>query len=280
MSEDSESIADIEAVERKLLLEGIFQLYGYDFREYAEGSLARRIQRAMDNEKVTSISMLQERILHSPKAMQRFVGTLSIHVTSMFRDPEFFRAFREHAVPILRTYPFLRIWIAGCSTGEEVYSLAILLKEEDLLDRCRIYATDISDDVVQTAKSGIYSLSSMQEYTKNYQLSGGKSDFSGYYSAQYDKAVISKSIVDNISFAQHNLCTDQSFNEFHVILCRNVMIYFNRQLQERVMHLFDSSLSLLGFLCLGTKESLQPPEFRDRFREMAPRTRLFRAIKE
>lgn len=269
--------ATIEEIERDLLLEGIVRRYGYDFRQYAEASLERRIERAVESEDAPSISALQDVILRDPMAMQRFIATLSIHVTSMFRDPEFYASFRKQIVPLLNTYPFLRIWIAGCATGEEVYSLAILLEETGLLARSRIYATDISDEIIQYAKDGVIPLEKMQDYTRNYQLAGGTAEFSSYYTASHDKAMINRKLLENVTFSTHNLVTDSSFGEFHVIFCRNVMIYFNQHLQERVMHLFRDSLSSLGFLGLGSKESIFPMNFRDEYKEMAEGTRLFRA---
>lgn len=279
MTQTGNASLSIEKIEQDLLLEGIFQRYGYDFREYAESSVARRIQRIMEIERASSISALQGLILRDPAAMQRFVSALAIHVTSMFRDPEFYLCFRKSVVSQLRTYPFLRIWIAGCATGEEVYSLAILLHEEGLLERCRIYATDVSDEIVQEAKKGIIPLKKMQDFTRNYQMAGGTSDFSSYYSAKYDKAIINSELLENVTFSQHNLVTDGSFAEFHVIFCRNVMIYFNQKLQEHVMHLFRDSLVSLGFLGLGTKESIYPTSFRDEYKELSDGKRLYRALK-
>ena len=269
---------DVEKIEIALLLEGVFQRYGYDFRGYARPSVARRIEKACQLEKVASVSALQERLLHEPQAMARFAKTMSINVTSMFRDPEFFKAFRDYAIPTLGTYPYLRIWVAGCATGEEAYSVAILLHEAGLLDRSRIYATDFSDENVQQAQKGIFDLSKMQEYTRNYQLSGGQQEFSTYYSTQHQKVIFRKDLSENISFAQHNLATDASFNEFHAIFCRNVMIYFDTPLQERAMHLLHDSLGSLGFLSLGTHESIWPIKLREEFTEQKDGTRLFRAI--
>lgn len=266
---------DVEELELDLLLRGIHHQYGYDFRDYARASIIRRVNKVMKDQNLSTISALQDRVLHDRVAMSKFVDTISVNVTTMFRNAEFFRAFRKHAVPRLQTYPYLRFWLAGCSTGQEAFSLAILLHEEGLLERSRIYATDFSSKNVQKAKLAIFPLKLMKEYTRNYIKSGGTRDFSEYYSAQYDQAKFKSFIAGNISFAQHNLVTDQSFNEFHVILCRNVMIYFNKQLQEHVMNLFHDSIAPLGFLGLGVREAIFPTSFRSLYTEHGDGTRLF-----
>jgi len=247
---------DIENIEIPLLLEAILNRYGYDFREYAFSSLRRRIWKRIDAEKLNTISGLQERVLHDPGCMARLFYDFSINVTDFFRDPEFYITFRTKVVPLLRTYPFVRMWHAGCSTGEEVYSMAILLQEEGLYERCRIYATDINDTVLKKAKSGIFPLKSMQKFTKNYINAGGEKEFSEYYMTRQDDAIFHPSLKTNLVFSQHNLASDRSFNEFNVILCRNVLIYFNKHLQDRVHNLFFDSLCRFGFLCLGKKESI------------------------
>jgi len=247
---------DLEDVEIELLLEGVYRRYGYDFRDYALSSLRRRIRERVREERLTTVSGLKERVLHDPEAMERLAHGLSINVSTMFRDPDLYRVFRSKVVPILRTYPFIRIWHAGCSTGEEVYSMAILLHEEGLYERARLYATDINETVLHKAKSGIFPLKAMKQYTADYQQAGGKAAFSEYYTAEYESAIFRPSLRDNIVFAQHNLATDGAFNEFHAILCRNVMIYFNKPLQARVHTLFLNSLVQFGFLCLGAKETL------------------------
>lgn len=244
-------------LELALLLEGIFRHYGFDFRDYVQALLTRRIQQSMKAEQVTTLSALQDKVLHDPACFERVLLNLSVHVTSMFRDPGFYYIFRQQIVPYLQTYPFLRIWHAGCATGEEVYSMAILLEEEGLYDRTRIYATDFSETVLTRAKSGIFPLRSMQEYTNNYIQAAGKQMFSDYYTAQYDHGIFRPALQRNIIWAQHNLVTDGSFNEFQVIVCRNTMIYFNKTLQDRVHHLFYDSLMASGFLGLGSKESMQ-----------------------
>src|SRR5947209_9508350 len=242
---------DLEEIELSLLLEGVFRKYGFDFREYAPASLRRRVWRRVHAEGLTTISALQDKLLHDPASMERLLLDLSINVTAMFRDPAFYVAFREKVVPLLRTYPFTRIWVAGCSTGEEVYSLAILLQEEGVYDRTRIYATDINESVLEHARAGVFPLDKMREYTQDYIKGGGTRAFSEYYLAKYDGAQFQRSLIENVVFAQHNLVSDRSFNEFNVILCRNVMIYFDKALQERVHGLFYDSLMTFGVLALG-----------------------------
>ena len=245
-----------EAVEIALLLEGVYQHYGFDFRHYAKASLRRRLWRRVHAEGLHTVSGLQERVLHDRSAMERLLLDLSINVTSMFRDPGFFASFRQNVVPSLRTYPFLRIWNAGCATGEETYSLAILLREVGLYDRARIYATDINETVLASAAEGIYPLAKMKEFTENYLAAGGSRSFSDYYRAAYGGAQLDRSLSENVVFAAHNLVSDRSFNEFHVIVCRNVMIYFDRTLQEQVHGLFVDSMVPFGVLALGRKETL------------------------
>jgi chemotaxis protein methyltransferase CheR len=247
----------IEEAEVRVLLDGVFRQHGYDFRDYAPSSLRRRLRHLMLAERLSSISELTDRVRQDPSWLDRLLAAFSINVSSMFRDPSFYRAFREKLVPILRTYPFVRIWHAGCSAGEEVYSVAILLHEAGIYDRCRIYATDINETVLRKARDGIYPLTAMKAYTANYIQAGGATAFSEYYTAEYDSAIFRPWLGRNLVFAQHNLAVDTSFNEVHVIICRNVMIYFNRTLQERVIDLFSASLIRLGFLCLGNKESLR-----------------------
>jgi chemotaxis protein methyltransferase CheR len=268
----------LQAVEIKLLLEGVFQQYGYDFRDYASASIRRRIVARAQAEGTSSISGLQERVLHERACMERLLLQLTVHVTSMFRDPGFYLAFRRKVVPLLETYPFLRIWHAGCSSGEEVFSLAILLKEEGIYEKCRIYATDLSEAVLASAKEGMFPLASMKEYTENYQRAGGKTSFSEYYMARYDHALFKPSLRENIVFAPHNLVTDASFNEFNVILCRNVMIYFNKSLQERAHGLLHQSLSRLGVLGLGRKETLRFTPHEASYEAIDEPERLYRKV--
>jgi len=270
---------DLERIEIDLLLEAIFRRYGFDFREYAHASLKRRLQRRMNAEKLATVSGLQERVLHDPECMERLLLDLSINVTAMFRDPSFYVAFREKVVPLLRTYPFTRIWNAGCSTGEEVFSLAILLHEEGLYDRTRIYATDINEAVLARAQAGVFPLEKMREYTNNYIHAGGKAAFSEYYVAAYDGAQFSRLLVDNVVFAQHNLVSDRSFNEFNAIMCRNVMIYFDRSLQARVHELFYESLAQFGVLALGHKETVAFSPFADAYAEIDAQERIYRKVR-
>jgi chemotaxis protein methyltransferase CheR len=269
---------DLEEIELALLLEGIFRKYGFDFREYAPASLRRRVWRRVYAEGLSTISALQAKLLHDPACMERLLLDLSINVTSMFRDPSFYSAFRAKVVPLLRTYPFTRVWVAGCSTGEEVYSLAILLREEELYDRTRIYATDINESVLERARTGVFPLEKMREYTQNYLKAGGARAFSEYYLAKYDGAQFQRSLIDNVVFAQHNLVSDGSFNEFNVIVCRNVMIYFDRALQDRVHRLFYDSLMTFGVLGLGHKESVRFSPHADRFEELDRNEKLFRKV--
>lgn len=265
-----------EDVEISLLLEGMHQHYGFDFRQYARASLRRRLWRRVYAEGLRTISGLQELVLHDRAAMERLLLDLSINVTSMFRDPGFFASFRARVVPALRTYPFLRVWNAGCSTGEETYSLAILLREVGLYDRTRIYATDINESVLASAAEGIYPVAKMQEFTENYLAAGGSRSFSDYYRVAYDRAQFDRSLSDNVVFAAHNLVSDRSFNEFHVIMCRNVMIYFDRTLQNRVHQLFLDSLSPFGVLALGRKETLAHSLHTERFEVLDEQERIYR----
>lgn len=260
--------AAIEDIEVTLLLEAVCRRWGFDFRDYAPASLKRRIRRAVEAEGVASMSALQERLLRDPAAMQRFLNQATVSSTSMFRDPDFYRAFRRLAAPWLRRWPTLRVWHAGCATGEEVYSLAILLHEEDLLSRTRIYATDLNQTVLDIGREGIYPLEKMQEYTENYQASNGQAAFSEYYQARHGHVVMRAKLSKNVVWAQHNLVTDASFNEFQLILCRNVLIYFDRRLQERVHRLLYDSLAPEGLLALGRQESLRLTPYETRYQAM------------
>jgi len=268
-----------EEVEIRLLLDGVFRHYGYDFRDYAPSSLRRRLRHLLLAEGLPSVSALTERLLADPAWLDKLLAAFSINVSAMFRDPSFYRAFRERLVPILRTYPFVRIWHAGCSTGEEVYSTAILLHEAGLYDRCRIYATDINEAVLRKARDGIFPLTAMKAYTANYIQAGGNTAFSEYYTAEYDNAMFRPWLRRNLVFAQHNLAMDTSFNELHVIVCRNVMIYFNRNLQNRVVDLFSASLVRLGFLCLGNKESLKGADGEAAYDVVDADERIYRKVR-
>lgn len=268
----------VETLELDLLLEAVFRHYGYDFRDYARTSMRRRVGNIMRAEGVQTISALQDRVLHDRSAWERFLNGISVNVSAMFRDPGFFLAFRRRAVPLLRTYPFIRIWQAGCSLGEEAYSLAILLEEEGLYDRSLIYATDINEASLRQAREGIYPADVMQKYTQNYLQSGGGRAFSEYYTARYDLAMLRPSLKRNIVFSMHNLVSDAPFNEFNVILCRNVMIYFNRALQERTHALLEGSLAMFGILGLGARESLRFMPQERLYEPLVPGEKLYRRI--
>ena len=244
-------------LEIQLLLEAIYLKYGYDFRDYARASVKRRIMHRMNLAGLKNLAAMQHKILYESDFFERLLLDLSINVTEMFRDPPFYQALRTEVIPILKTYPFVKIWHAGCSTGEEAYSMAILLREESLYERAQIYATDFNDIVLQRAKEGIYPVESVKEYTLNYQRAGGKAAFVDYYTAHHHSIILDRSLKKNIVFANHNLETDGVFGEMHLILCRNVMIYFNRELQDRVIHLFHESLCRHGILGLGSKESIR-----------------------
>jgi chemotaxis protein methyltransferase CheR len=267
---------DPEALELELLLEGIYRRYGFDFRGYATASIRRRVWRRASLEGLETVTSLLDRVLHDGDVLERLLKDLSINVTEMFRDPSFHRALREQAFPVLRTYPFLRIWNAGCSTGEEAYSIAIALHEAGLLDRARIYATDMNEGALAHARTGAFPLERMQAYTENYQRAGGGRSFSEYYVARSGTAVFDPDLARNVVFAQHNLATDRSFNEFHLIICRNVMIYFGRELQRHVHELFLDSLVPLGLLGLGRKEAIQPPDVAARYDALDANEKLFR----
>jgi chemotaxis protein methyltransferase CheR len=269
---------DLERIEVQVLLEAIYQHYGFDFRGYAPGSLKRRLWRRAYAEKVETMSALQDRVLHDPAVMERLLLDLSINVTSMFRDPSFFQAMRQKVVPLLRTYPFIRIWNAGCSTGEETFSLAILLREEGLYERARIYATDINEKVLEQARAGVFPLEKMRDYTENYIRAGGTESFSSYYQAEGSSARFDPALMDQVVFAQHNLVSDAPFNEFNLIVCRNVMIYFGKALQDRVHELFYESLEPFGILALGHKESIKFTRHEDRYEALDAPEKLYRKM--
>lgn len=269
----------LEEIEIRLLLEGIRLRYGYDFREYATRPLRRSIDGAMAGEGVSTISSYQDRILHDASCMSRFLSRVEVGVTSMFRDAALFRCLREEAIPIFRTYPSVRIWIAGCATGEEVYSLAIVLEEEGLLRRARIYATDLNEDALAVARTGAYPLDSVRTYDEGYELSGGKGRLSDHYDISGRSARFNRNLQQNVAWARHNLVTDESFNDFHLIVCANVLIYFRPSLQERAHRLFADSLVRSGFLALGKDES---PVFRapgNRYQQVRDGVSLFRKVR-
>ena len=265
-----------EEIEIQLLLEALYQKYGYDFRNYAKASLKRRIQHRLSLSGMTSISEMQHNLLYDEEFFETLLLDFSINVSDMFRDPAVFYSLRKHIFPFLKTYPFFRIWVAGCSTGEEVYSLAILLQEEGLYKRAQIYATDYNEVVLEKAKEGIYPISNIKEYTSNYQKSGGSHSFTDYYTAHYEAAIMNQSLKDNITFAAHNLTTDGIFNEMQMICCRNVMIYFNKDLQNHVYKLFLDSLSHGGILCLGSKENLKFSTYANNFAEVMCSEKIYR----
>lgn len=268
--------AELTDLEIKLLMEGIYQVYGHDFRDYAEASLRRRLTQWLSVSGFETLSCAQSQLLRDPVLFGKLLRGITVNVSEMFRDPSFFRAIRELVVPYLKTYPFVKIWHAGCASGEEVYSMTILLQEEGLKGRFRIYATDIDEEVIRKAQEGIYPLQDMQRFTKNYQQAGGSASFSDYYTARYDRAILSPTLRDNLVFASHNLAVDADFGEMNLILCRNVMIYFNPELKNRVLGLFHNSLTPGGFLCLGSKESLEHRKIATGYDELKPRSQIYR----
>ena len=275
---DRAQIEDTESIEVQLFLEGIYRKYGYDFRDYSLAHVTRRILSRVSLLGLRNITELLSLVLYDKVAFQKFLLDLSVNVTEMFRDPSYYRALRREVIPVLRTYPFIKVWHAGCSSGEEVYSTAILLSEEGLYDRSQIYATDFNQVVLQQAQDGIFPLASMKGYTTNYLAAGGERSFSDYYTADYDSAVMESRLKQRIVFADHNLVTDGVFGEMQVIVCRNVLIYFNHRLQNRVVGLFAESLCSGGFLCLGLKESLTFMGDRNRFIPVSEPERIFRKV--
>jgi chemotaxis protein methyltransferase CheR len=266
----------VEDLEIRLLLEGIHHVYGYDFREYAKSSIKRRLTHWLAESEFDTFSEAQSQLLRERSLFENLLRGITVNVTEMFRDPAFFKVVREQVVPFLKTYPFVKIWHAGCATGEEAYSMAILLNEEGMQGRYRMYATDINEAVLHTAEEGLMPLAEMQRFTRNYQQSGGTASFANYYTARYDRAVLSPSLKKDIVFSSHNLATDAAFGEMNMVLCRNVMIYFKPALKERCLHLFDDSLLAGGFLCLGLKETLDRKTISATYEELAPHMRIYR----
>ena len=264
-----------EDIEIRLLLEALYVRYHYDFRSYAMASIKRRLKQAREQLGFVTFSAMQESVLHDPAMLPRLVGYLTIQVSDMFRDPGFFRAFREKVVPHLRTYPSLKVWIAGCSGGEELYSFVILFREEGLENRTLFYATDINQDALRAAEAGIFSLDRVPLFTENHRKSGGKSSLSDYYQAAYSRVSFDKSLRRNVVFSDHSLVTDAAFAEMHLISCRNVMIYFDRALQNRVLGLFKDSLARKGFLGVGAKESLRFSEHAASFAEFVREEKIY-----
>ena len=271
---------ELEKIEINLLLEAIYQRYGYDFRHYSPASIRRRIQHHLPKTQCQRISDLIPEIIHQEAAFKALFFDMSVTVTEMFRDPWFYLVLREKVLPFLRTFPFINVWHAGCATGEEVYSLAILLKEEGLYNRTRIYATDFNDAALAKAKARIYPLTRIKTYSQNYDLAGGKKSLADYYQAQYQSVIIDAALQENITFANHNLATDSAFAEMHLILCRNVLIYFNRNLQNRVLKIFRDSLRHNGFLCLGRQESMQFSDIQPDFVNLETKENVYQCKKE
>ena len=269
-------MADQEVdIEVRLILEAIYERYHYDFRDYAGSSLRRRLKAAMQRFECQNLSQLQGRLLREPEVIRSVLADLTVQVSEMFRDPEYFLALREQVVPVLRTYPSLKLWVAGCSSGEEAYSLAILMKEEGLLERTLIYATDISQEALAQAQAGVYRVDLVPGFSENYRLAGGKGSLSDHYTAAYDHVLLDKSLKDRIVFSDHSLSTDSVFAEVQLVSCRNVLIYFNRALQDRAFGLFADALCRNGFLGLGARETIRFSAHADEFIEVAARERIY-----
>lgn len=270
----------IEDIEIRLLLEALYGRYHYDFRNYAMASIKRRLKQAKEQLGFATISALQESVLHDPGMLPRLLGYLTVQVSEMFRDPGYFQAIREHVVPHLRTYPSLKVWVAGCSSGEELYSLVILFREEGLEKRTLFYATDINQDALRIAESGTYSLDRIQLFTENHRKSGGKSSLSDYYSAAYGRASFDKTLRQKVVFSDHSLVTDAVFGEMHLVSCRNVLIYFDRPLQDRAIGLFKNSIARKGFLGLGAKESLRFSDHAGSFTDFVREEKIYQRTSE
>jgi len=262
----------------ELLLGDLIDRYGYDFSDYSRASFKRRVTRLIDQDHFISFAEFRYRLTQDASYLTRFVEQVTVNVTEMFRDPLFYRTLREEILPVLATWPMIRIWHAGCSTGEEVFSLAILLKEANLLHKSVQYATDINPAVLERARAGIYPLSQMKQYSENYILSGGRLDFSSYYTAQYNSAKFDDSLGKRVVLATHNLVSDGAFNEFQLILCRNVMIYFDKILQDKVMNLFYDSLETLGYIAMGSKETVKFTSVAGKFKQLSNRERIWRKM--
>ncbi len=267
-----------ENIELELLLQAIYMKYGFDFRGYARASIKRRVKQSLSLSGLNTISELQRDVLYQPELFKSLLQKLSVSVTEMFRDPSFYRALREEVMPILRDLPHIKIWHAGCATGEEVYSMAILLKETGLYDKSRLFGTDVDEKALKKAKEGIYPIDRLKAYTQNYQESGGPESFADYYSAKYDLVRLDKSLKENILFTNHNLVTDGAFGEMDVIICRNVLIYFKRELQDHVFGLFKESLSQNGILCLGSKETVMLSALSDSFVDLVKKEKIYQKV--
>ena len=268
----------IEDIELETLINDIYEYYGFDFGSYSRASLKRRVSRLYQLDGFTHFYDFLAKVRYDPEYYKRMIDEITVNVTEMFRDPSFYKVVRNDILPLLATKPFIRIWHAGCSTGEEVYSMAILLKENGLLHKSLIYATDINSKVLETAKKGIFPLRMMKEYSENYRDAGGQEDFSNYYIANYGSAKFNEDLAGKMVFSQHNLVSDNSFNEFDMILCRNVLIYFDNNLQKRVINLFDESLAVLGFLALGTKETIKYSISTSKYKQLE-KEKIWRKVK-
>lgn len=273
---NEKELLEIENIELKLLSEAIYLRYGYDFKDYTKSHLKRRILRRVKLDNLENITQLTERLLYDRNALEQILLDLSINVTEMFRFPQFFKDLRENVIPILKTYPSVNIWHAGCSTGEEVISMAILLKEEGLLNRVNIYATDINKKVLEIAKEGIYPIEEVKKWTKNYQNTGGKKSFSDYYVAKYDHAIFDQDLLKNVTFLEHNLVIDKTFIDANLIICRNVLIYFNKKLQNQVLELFEESLIPGGVVGIGSKENLRFTSVNENFESITTASKIYK----
>lgn len=268
----------VKDVELDLLLNELLERYGYDFTNYARTSLKRRVNRLLIIDRFPSFAELLYRVRSDSDYLKRLVEEITVNVTEMFRDPSLYKMLREKVLPILATHPLIRIWHAGCATGEEVYSMAILLHEANLLHKSLLYATDINPAVIENIQRGVFPLSAMKQYSENYIAAGGKGDFSSYYTANYDRAQFDQQLKTKMIAATHNLVSDRSFNEFQVIFCRNVLIYFDKDLQDKVLHLFDESLEKLGFLVLGSKENLRFSQVAPKFKQLEKVEKIWRKM--
>jgi chemotaxis protein methyltransferase CheR len=275
MSDTKSNISNGELTD---VLDIVSTTYGFDFKDYARASIQRRVQRFMDDVGYKNSYDLKFGLVNNQQVFDQFLKRITVNVTEMFRDPGFYKTIKEKVLPVLESYPLIKIWHAGCSSGEEVFSIAILLQEAGLLNRTKIYATDINPGNLEKAKKGIMPLDAMKEYVSNYTKAGGESDFASYYTARYNNAIIARELRERVVFSQHNLVTDRVFNEFQLICCRNVMIYFNRDLQNRVIRLFYDSLSTFGYLGLGLKESLLFTDIKDKFEAVSSQQKIFRRI--
>lgn len=269
---------EVSDAEIRLLLEAIYQRYHYDFRQYALASLRRRLLQAMTQLQCATLAELQQKVSGDATTFSRLLEYLTVQVSELFRDPEFFLAVRRQVIPLLATYPSIKLWVAGCSTGEEAYSFAILLAEAGLLERTRIYATDINDESLRKGQSGVYALDRMRQFTLNHRAAGGHGSLSDYYHASHDSAVMAPTLKQHITFADHSLATDSIFSEVQLVSCRNVLIYFARELQDRALGLFNDALCRRGFLCLGSRESVRFSQHARRFQELNAGQKIFRRV--